>query len=262
MAWNPANYPRGRGELRLDRNGSLATLTLDNPGARNAMSVGMMADFLAAVDALTEAPPVALLIHGAGSDGFCAGGDLQDVRGHLMAPGAGREMAVAMGRAMETLAGLDMVIVAAVEGAALGGGAELSQVAHWVIVGESARIGFVHARLGVSPGWGGGRCLISRVGVQAATEILLHARTHSGSDALRLGLADQIVADGSAVAEATAWVDRVLALPEASVRGALRLLSASRSQPDSLRAVEVEVFDQLWGGPAHKAALSTVKAGR
>jgi enoyl-CoA hydratase/carnithine racemase len=79
---------------------------------------------------------------------------------------------------------------------------------------------------------------------------------------LRLGLADQIVADGSAVAEATAWVDRVLALPEASVRGALRLLSASRSQPDSLRAVEVEVFDQLWGGPAHKAALSTVKAGR
>jgi len=222
----------------------------------------MMADFLAAVDALTKAPPVALLIHGAGSDGFCAGGDLQDVRGHLMAPGAGREMAMAMGRAMGTLAGLNMVIVSAVEGAALGGGAELSQLAHWVIVGESARVGFVHARLGVSPGWGGGQCLISRVGVQAATEILLHARTHSGADALRVGLADQIAADGSAVSKATVWVDRVLALPEASVRGALRLLSASRYQSDALRAVEVEVFDQLWGGPAHQAALSTLKAGR
>jgi len=175
-----AELPRGRGRVHLRREGALCEVVLDNPGARNAMSIGMMVDFIAIVESLSDDPPLALLIYGAGTEGFCAGGDLQDVRAHLMNAASGREMCAGMGRAMDLLGGLSTVIVCAVEGAALGGGAELTQLARWVVIGDTAKIGFVHARLGVSPGWGGGRLLLARVGVRGATEVLLHARAYAG----------------------------------------------------------------------------------
>ena len=62
MNWDPASLPRGRGRMVLEMNGPVATLTLHNPDARNAMSVGMMADLLGAVEVLRDAPPVAVLL--------------------------------------------------------------------------------------------------------------------------------------------------------------------------------------------------------
>jgi len=257
-----AELPRGRGRVHLRREGALCEVVLDNPGARNAMSIGMMVDFIAIVESLSDDPPLALLIYGAGTEGFCAGGDLQDVRAHLMNAASGREMCAGMGRAMDLLGGLSTVIVCAVEGAALGGGAELTQLARWVVIGDTAKIGFVHARLGVSPGWGGGRLLLARVGVRGATEVLLHARAYAGEDALRVGLADQVATDGDVVNAARGWIAEVMKHPEASIRGALSLLNEARSSAStSLSQTEAQIFEALWAGPAHRTALSKLKAG-
>lgn len=261
MDWSPSNYPRGRGAIRLVRSGRQAELILDNPQARNAVSVGMMVDLLAAVEDLAADPPSVLLIHGAGEAGFCAGGDLREVRAHLMDGQTPAGMPLVMGDALDRLVSLPTAIVAAVEGAALGGGAELSQAADWVVISESAQIGFVHAALGVSPGWGGARRLIDRVGHRAATEVLLHARVYRGIDARDRGLADEVVAAGHALTAARQWSSRVLDVPESSVRGALQILRSARQDPSSTRLVEAQVFARLWGGPAHQAALKKIKAG-
>jgi len=235
-------------------------MVLSNPGARNAMSLGMMADFLAAVDELIEDPPVALIIVGEADGGFCAGGDLRDVRAHLLEDGAADAMSSRMGAATARLAAGPFVIVAAVEGAALGGGAELSQVADWVVMSASAKIGFVHARLGVSPGWGGARLLSQRVGRSAATAVLLQGRAHGLDQALSLGLADQSAASGGALDAAEAWVKPILAAPPEAIRGALEILRTTQRMASS--DTERAVFCSLWGGASHRAALARTEAGR
>ena len=261
MDWNPSSYPRGRGAMRLIRTGRKAELVLDNPEARNAVRVGMMVDLLTAVDDLAADPPTVLIVHGAGDAGFCAGGDLREVRAHLMDDQTPAGMPLVIGDALDRLATLPTAIVAAVEGVAVGGGAELSQVADWVVLAESAKIGFVHASLGVSPGWGGARRLIARVGHRAATEVLLHARSYRGDEARLRGLADEIVPNGQALTSAEEWASRVLSVPSASTQGALQILRAARRDPGSTRVVEAEVFARLWGGPAHQEALKKIKAG-
>ena len=260
MSWPPPDIPRGQGEVRLERNGPLALMVLSNPGARNAMSLGMMSDFLKATEALLNEPPLALIVTGDGGEGFCAGGDLKDVRAHLLKPGAAEAMSQAMGRATARLSTAPFVIVAAVEGAALGGGAELSQLADWVVMSDSAKIGFVHARLGVSPGWGGGRLLARRVGRSAATSVLLQAKVHRVEAAMALGLADQRSPEGGALRAAEDWLEPVLSLSPSAIRGLLEMIRAAYSVEHS--AVERSVFCDLWGSPAHKAALDGTGAGQ
>ena len=224
------------------------------------MSLKMMAELSAAVDSLEKDPPVAVLIHGQAPGGFCAGGDLRDVRGHLLAPGAAADMVREMSRVTASMARLPAVIVAAVEGSALGGGAELSQVADWVVMGDSARIGFVHARLGVSPGWGGASLLMKRVGRAASVEVLLRAQAHSVESAMALGLADQRAPDGEAVPVAEEWLNPILEAAPAAIRGALEVLRSSSG--GDVGTVERRVFQELWAAQAHLKALDQTRAGR
>jgi ethylmalonyl-CoA/methylmalonyl-CoA decarboxylase len=262
MIWDPANLPRGRGRIVLEMDGPVATLTLHNEAARNAMSVGMMADLLGAVETLRDAPPVAVLLTGAGDAGFCAGGDLREVRAHLMDEAAAIGMPAVMGEALDALASLPVVVVAAVEGAALGGGAELTTVADWVVAGESAEIGFVHAALGVSPGWGGGGRLLRRIGRSRATEVLLTARRYQGEAALRVGLVDAVVPDGQAVQAARDWLAKITRNPAESIRGMIEIIRSADRGPEALALAEREVFERLWASPGHFAALQSLDAGK
>jgi enoyl-CoA hydratase/carnithine racemase len=261
VTWDPSQFPRGRGEIQLQVDGRIAELCLNNPDARNAMSVGMMADLCAAVDRLQQSDVSAVLIHGMAPAGFCAGGDLRDVREHLLDASSAQGMPRVMGDVLDRLSVMDAVIVAAVEGAALGGGAELLTAADWVIAGEGARVGFVHAALGVSPGWGGARRLIRRVGHRAALPLLVQASRLRGLDALEVGLVDEVVADGTTVQAAKEWIGRVTRHPAASVQGALQILRSARGDAAGCAQVEREVFARLWGGEAHQHALEHVKAG-
>ena len=261
MNWRPGDLSRGRGRVRLEIEGQTGTLVFDNPEARNAMSVAMMADLVAAVEELEGSDVMAVLMCGAGEGGFCAGGDLRDVRAHLLCEEAAVGMPQVMGDALDRLSSLPVLVVAAVEGAALGGGAELLTAADWVVSSDAARIGFVHAALGVSPGWGGAHRLLRRVGRRSAMSPLLEARRLSASSAHALGLVDQIAPAGCAVDTAKAWIESVLRHPEASVRGAIEILRSAQNRDEAVVRVEREVFSRLWGASAHRAALDGVKAG-
>jgi len=254
--WDPSAFPRSRGAAELSRDGRLARLVFNNPAARNAMSVGMMADFLDGVERLASDPPTALIMHGQPGAGFCAGGDLRDVRAHLMNSATAAGMPEVMGDALHTLASLPTVIVAAVEGYALGGGAELTQAADVIIAAESARIGFVQARLGVSPGWGGGALLIDRVGRSRALQVLAAARRYTAVEALAVGLVDEVVGDGQALDAADALAANVLESPTESVQGILQIIRSSDP-----KRTERAVFAELWSGERHRAVMETVNTG-
>lgn len=254
--WDPRGLPRGRGGLQLVQVEGHVELVLDNPAARNALSPGMMADLCDLVERLEAAPPAALLLHGGGEGPFCAGGDLKAVREHLLQPGAALGMARTMSAALDRLAALPTFLIAAVEGAALGGGAELLTACDLVIAAHGAKVGFVQARLGVSPGWGGGHRLVGRIGPRRALQALLDPAPPSAERAQELGLVDQLCPSGHALEQARRWARHLGALPEEAVRAAIRI--ARRGDPDE----EIRLFGELWGGPAHLKALESLHHGR
>jgi len=222
---------------------------LCNERSRNAMTPGMMDELTRAVDALEKFAGVGVLIRGEGGDAFCAGGDLNSVREHLLASNHAAGMQAHMTAVLDRLSHLPMMVVAAVEGAALGGGAELLTCCDRIIAGASARVGFVHAALGVSPGWGGGMRLVDRLGAKKALDLLVSARMLDGRKAVDFGWFDEVVDDGMAVQRAAAWLDDLARRPKDAVRGAVRLIRERTVQ------TEREIFLGLWGSEAHRHAL-------
>lgn len=238
------------GTVRLELSGPVARLVIDNPSARNAMSVRMMVELADAVLRLQAWEGAALVFSSEGGPAFCSGGHLGDVRTALGSPEAGRVMSVAMTAVLDALLALPIVSVAAVEGVAMGGGAELLTACDHRVLAAGARVHFVQARLGVAPGWGGARRLIAHVGRPRALRLLTAAVPVSAADALSIGLADAVVPE-DAVAGALQWLEPLLGSPAASLR-AVKAQVAVAPRTDT---AEADAFATVWAGPAHRAAL-------
>lgn len=244
------------GAVHMRREGAVAVLSLDHPGARNALSPGMMVQLGDRVAALATAMrevdgPRAVVVGGVGP-AFCAGGDLAAVQAHLLVPGAAREMQAFMREVCDGLAALPGLVIGAVEGAALGGGAELLTACDLVIACPTARVGFVQALMGVSPGFGGGRRLVDRVGRARAIDLLTRALPVGAMEAMRLGVVDEIAEDawGRAMQRAT----EASTLPR-EAGAAVKPLVAGLFSRQTGSDPEAETFERLWGGPEHVAAI-------
>ena len=236
------------GAVRLDRDTPVGRLLFDNPSRSNAMSGPMLRDFKGAVEELEGWDGLAVVLRGAGDRSFCAGADRALVRAALDRPELGRAMCSVMQDLTARLNGAPVISVAAIEGAAVGGGAEMATAADFRVMSRTAHIRFVHARLGLSPGWGGGGRLLRLVGRRHALRLLATARRVSADEALDLGLVDVLCEPGHAEAAAREFLAPFVRLPKTAVRGAKRLVA----NPDE----EGEVFGSLWGEPAMRAAFS------
>lgn len=238
--------------------GATAVLRFDHPAARNALSPVMMVALADHVDALERADGVRAVVLGGATPHFCAGGDLAAVQEHLLAPGAAADLQAFMADTCARLARLPARVIAAVEGAALGGGAELLTACDRVYAAPEARVGFVQAAMGVSPGFGGGVRLVQRVGARTALDVLTRARPLDAEAARAAGLVDVVVADPWA--EALAHAASLAALPDAAFRAVKPMVAAidaalARGDRAGAEAVEAGVFERLWGGPEHVAAI-------
>jgi enoyl-CoA hydratase/carnithine racemase len=249
MTWNPTDLPRGEGKVALTTWGRAAELVIDNAARRNAMSPGMMVDLAEAIGTLEQWDGAVLVVRGAGTRAFCSGGDLDAVAQHLLYPASGEGMARFMTDLLDRLQRLSCVVVAAVEGVAIGGGAEILTAADLVLAGEGASIGFVHASLAVSPGWGGGGRLVRKVGPSRAMRLLAFAERHDAQTAKALGLVDEVVPSGSAIAEAERWRERLASLPAEALRAAVEIARGASADR------ELALFTALWGGPLHRKAI-------
>jgi enoyl-CoA hydratase/carnithine racemase len=168
----------------------IGRITLDRPAHMNAVDVELAIELERAIQLLGSDPAVnVILIRGAGGN-FCAGGDFDEVeRLREQGPAALRTLFAAFRAACESIAEIDVPVVAAVEGVAAAGGFELMQAADIVLVSDDARIADNHIRFGMIPGGGSTQRLPRLIGRQQATAVLLSGERLSGIDAVRLGLA-------------------------------------------------------------------------
>jgi enoyl-CoA hydratase len=199
------------GELVLveRRDDGVAVVTLNNPKV-NALSRAMLADLRAAAEDLTAHPPGAVVVTG-GERIFAAGADISEFGDAEQ----GRHVTAAFHAALNAVAGIPRFVIAAVSGYALGGGCELALACDYRIVGERAVFGQPEILLGILPGGGGTQRLPRLIGSSKAKEMMFTGRQVKAEEALRIGLADELVST-------EALHERAFALASEVARGALQ----------------------------------------
>src|SRR3954452_21955744 len=182
-------YGGGMGELVLveRRDDGVAVITLNNPKV-NALSQALLSELGGAAADMTADPPAAVVITG-GERIFAAGADISEFGD------AERARAITAGfhAALDVVAAIPRFVIAAVSGYALGGGCELALACDYRIAGERAVFGQPEILLGVIPGEGGTQRLARLVGPSRAKELCITGRQVRADEALRIGLADEVV---------------------------------------------------------------------
>jgi enoyl-CoA hydratase/carnithine racemase len=225
-------------EIITEQSGSLLRVQLNRPAKRNAMTLSMYA-FLADVfnrAAKNERTRV-VLWHGPG-DSFCAGNDIEDFLRNPPGPGDS-----AQARLMTALLEFDKPLIAAVQGAAIGGGTTMLPHCDFVYAGESARFQMPFINLAVLPECGSSFLVPARIGHIRAAELILLGLPFDARRAADLGFVTQVVSDQDLLATASETARKLAAKPASALQASKRLMKQLfRDQIKAAMKVENEEF--------------------
>ncbi|MBP1771712.1 MAG: hypothetical protein H6P99_875 [Holophagaceae bacterium] len=200
-------------DLRVERltgdDAGIILLGLDRPAAKNALGRQLMAEFRQAMAGLrSDAEARVVVVHSLVSGVFCAGADLKERAG--MSPAEAAAFVDGLRGAFTELEDLPLPVIAAIEGAAFGGGLELALCADLRVAGAEARLGLVETALAIIPGAGGTQRLPRLIGASRAKELIFTARRLQAEEAGRLGVLDRVVPAGQALQSALALAREIL----------------------------------------------------
>ncbi|NXG75068.1 ECHD1 decarboxylase, partial [Baryphthengus martii] len=248
----------GGGSISLSKgDNGIGILTMNNLKLMNAFTGTMMLELQERVNELENwKDGKGLIICGAGNT-FCSGSDLNVVKA-ISSP-QGMNMCMFMQNTLTRLMRLPLISVALVQGKAIGGGAELTTACDFRLMTPGSEIRFVHKRMGLVPGWGGGARLVRIVGSGTALRLLSGAVKVDPDRALRLGLSEETLLSSDetrALEEAQAWLSQYTEGPTSVIRAMKKVVMAGRELPlEAALRTEKDVFGTLWGGPANLQAL-------
>ncbi|MDZ4697237.1 MAG: enoyl-CoA hydratase-related protein [Deltaproteobacteria bacterium] len=187
----------------------VATLTFNRPAARNALSRGLVEGSLSALEQLTGNPDVrCLVVTGAGDAAFCAGADLKERRG--MDSAATEAFLDRLCMLCDGFAAFPKPVIAAINGAAFGGGLELALACDIRIAVSGAQMGLPEVTLGIFPGAGGTQRLARICGVGVAKGLILTGRRIDADEAMRLGVIHAVSAPQQLAAELSRWTQSIV----------------------------------------------------
>jgi enoyl-CoA hydratase len=230
--------------VHLTRHGAAtAVLTIERPERRNALNIAIKREFERYLEDLANEPDLrTIIITGAGGY-FVAGTDIAEMV-DLSPQDHARE---GTGRIFNVLRGSDKILVAAVEGYALGGGFELALGCDLIFAARGARFALPEIRVGIMPGGGGTQRLSQIAGRYKAMRLILSGEALRAEDADVLGLVSELVDDGEALNCAIAFADQIAARPPLAVHAAKQAVKAALDVPmaDGF-AAERRLFEDLF----------------
>lgn len=245
-----------RPSLAVETVGDAVVLTVDRPETRNSIDRALAKAIGDAVRLASHDPRVrGVVLTGAGDATFLSGGDLNMIAA-LTREGSGGDEVLEMFDDLSACERCDVPVIAAVQGDVLGGGCELLLLCDLVIMEAHATLAFRHAKMGLSPAWGGLTRLVERAGPLEAARLLFTAERVPASEALRVGLVNEVVPKGGARARALATVGRIADNPRTTVAAMKRTLREVReARRGDAPAREREAFSQRWGAADHRDAV-------
>lgn len=240
-------------ELLSERRGRVLLLTIRQPEARNALhpSLYPLATRLCR-DAAQDEGLGAIVLCGDGAH-FCGGGDLRRLQQQRTQPPAGQlQILNALHDWVQAMRACPLPVIAAVEGAAAGGGFSVALGCDLIVAAEDARFVMSYVRIGLSPDGGGSDALARALPPQAALELLWDGDSTNAQRLQALGLVNRITPPGQAVATALAWAGRLAQGPRAAQQRIKALVYAARgrSQRAQLDAERDAFVDSLYGPEA------------
>lgn len=231
--------------VRIDRQGSVAVVTLDRPEAMNALSRALRADIAAAFETLAKDDAVrAIVLTGAGK-AFCAGVDLKELGSGVNVAEIANPTSDARTDSVRAMDACPKPIIGAINGAAITGGFELALACDILYASTAARFADTHARVGLMPGWGLSQKLSRLVGLYRAKEISLSGNFIDAKTAYEWGL-----------------VNRVFE-PEALLPAAIKLAQDLASVPPDAAQLYKRLIDEGFGksyAEAHQLEAETSTA--
>lgn len=249
-------------ELDVDASGHIATLTLNRPPA-NAWSLDGLRQLKATVEKLNGDPHVrAIIVTGQGPKFFSAGADLNVMAGGDKA--VAREVAQRFGEAFATLQEARAVVIAAINGYAMGGGLECALSCDIRIAEQHAQMALPEASVGLLPTGCGTQTLPWLVGEGWAKRMILTNERVDAVTALRIGLVEEVVDTGAALAKAQEMAQRVTTLSPEGVAYSKQLVHAARQgvPRHAALSLEREKFVDLFDSPNQREGVNAFLAKR
>jgi methylglutaconyl-CoA hydratase len=209
--------------LQLSYFGEIATITLNRPEKRNAISAEMIAELLSAFDEVEASPGRVLILTGAGK-AFCSGMDLDALKSlSTQSPAQHLEDARTLARLCRRLWSFPKPTIAAVNGHAIAGGCGLATLCDFTIAVPEAKFGYPEVRIGFLPAVVS-IFLVRQIGEKQARDLLLTGKTIDAAEALRLGLITQIAPAEELMKAAQDLAATLLASSPTSLRVTKKLL--------------------------------------
>jgi 2-(1,2-epoxy-1,2-dihydrophenyl)acetyl-CoA isomerase len=247
----------GYSTLIVERTGAVATLTLNRPGARNALDLAMRQEMLAALDEVEADDSVRVLILTGAGEHFCAGGDVKSMRERRQTAAEGRRRVQMLNTMVQRLVDFPRPTIAMVDGYAVGAGTNLALCCDLVIASDRAKFGELFNKIGLAPDGGGTWFLPRLVGLARAKELIFTGDVFDAAEAARIGLVNRVVPVAELRTVTRALAEKIAVGPPAVQRMAKHMLNRAATS-DLPAALDLEAYSQglAIAGDDHQEGLA------
>jgi enoyl-CoA hydratase len=242
--------------LRVEREGAMATVTLDRPEVLHALDAVMFDELERAFAELAEDESVrVILVTGSGERAFAAGADIRALTETDSV--SGRAVSERGQHVFLQIERCGKPVIACVNGVALGGGCELALACTFRIASERAKLGLPELKLGLIPGYGGTQRLPRLVGKSAALRLMLTGAAVDATEALRLGLVEEVVPAAELMSRARALAQSIAAMAPLAISAVIQAVERGDGLPvEDAMKVEANLFGTLCGTADKREGLA------
>jgi len=222
--------------LLYEKKQGIALVTVNRPAVRNALNSATMQELQTVFEQIANEDDVrVVIITGAGDKAFVAGADINELA--TLTPVEGKDYSLAGQAIFDSIERLGKPVIAAVNGYALGGGCELAMACTFRVASDNAMFGQPEVKLGIIPGYGGTQRLPRLVGRAQAAQLLLTGDMISASEALRIGLVNQVVSQQDLLTTVEAIAKKIIGNAPLAVKFCLDAAQSERGRGLELEAV-------------------------
>lgn len=235
--------------LLYDCQHHVATVTLNRPKVLNALNAKVLDELEELFAQISENSSIrAVLITGSGDRAFAAGADINELAKAGKAPNSptGEQLALRGQNVFSLIETCGKPVIALINGFALGGGCELALACTMRLAADTAKLGQPEIKLGIMPGYGGTQRLPRLIGTSRALRLILTGDTIDATEALRIGLVDEVHPAADLLAKGHALATQIASAAPLSITGSLEAVrrGSHLDLHDALR-VEAEIFGEL-----------------